>query len=58
MGRAEAEAERKPLGIWAEDRAEAEEALPLDDPHFVRGCERGRRLAFDEALDEASAAVD
>ena len=32
VGRAEAEAERKPLGIWAEDRAEAEEALPLDDP--------------------------
>jgi predicted ATPase/class 3 adenylate cyclase len=52
-GALEAEAERKPLGIWAEDRGEAEAALPLDDPEFERGRERGRGLPFEEAMEYA-----
>jgi hypothetical protein len=50
-GALEAEHERKPLGVWVEDRAEAEATLPLTDPEFIRGRERGRRLSFEEALD-------
>jgi hypothetical protein len=50
-GALEAEHERKPLGVWVEDRVDAEATLPLTDPEFVRGRERGRRLSFEEALD-------
>jgi predicted ATPase/class 3 adenylate cyclase len=54
-GAVEAEHDRKTLGIWAEHRDALEEELPLDDPDFVAGRERGRLLSFDDALEEVTA---
>ena len=58
-GAIEAEADRKPIGLWStEGRAEAEESLPLGDADFARGRERGRSLSLDDAVEYVLASID
>jgi predicted ATPase/class 3 adenylate cyclase len=58
-GAIEAEGERGSLGLWTvEERPRVESTLPADDADFARGCERGRRLSLDAAMEAALASID
>ncbi|HEX6761986.1 MAG TPA: adenylate/guanylate cyclase domain-containing protein [Gaiellaceae bacterium] len=52
-GAVEAEAERSPVGQWDAEQDEYATFVVRDDPAFERGRAVGRRLTFDEAVDEA-----
>jgi tetratricopeptide (TPR) repeat protein len=54
-GAVEAEAERAPVGQWEVERDEYAGFVVRDDPAFERGRAAGRRLTFDQAVDEALA---
>ena len=57
-GAVEAEAERAPVGQWEVERDEYASHVVRDDPAFERGRAAGRRLTFDQAVDEALAQPD
>jgi predicted ATPase len=52
-GALEAEADRAPIGEWEMLRMEAERTIVRDEPEFERGREEGRRLTFDNAVEDA-----
>ena len=54
-GAVEVEAERAPVGQWEAERDEYAAHVVRDDPAFERGRADGRRLTFDQAVDEALA---
>ncbi len=57
-GAVEAEAERAPVGQWEVERDEYASYVIRDDPAFGLGRAAGRRLTFDQAIDEALAQPD
>lgn len=54
-GALEAESERSPIGQWELERDEIGTHVICDDPAFERGRVDGRKLAFDQAVEEALA---
>ena len=57
-GAVEAEAERAPVGQWEVERDEYASYVVRDDSAFEGGRAAGRRLTFDQAVDEALAQPD
>jgi predicted ATPase/class 3 adenylate cyclase len=57
-GAIETEAGRAPVGQWEAEQDDYASHVVSDDPAFERGRAAGRRLTFDEALDEALAQPD
>jgi tetratricopeptide (TPR) repeat protein len=57
-GALDAETARAPVGQWEAERDEYEALVVRDDPAFERGRASGRRLTFDQAMDEALAQPD
>jgi tetratricopeptide (TPR) repeat protein len=52
-GALEAEAERAPIGSWERVREAAAETIVRDEPEFERGCEVGRSLSLEAAVEYA-----